>query len=120
MFPEYKKIEAKTASYQVVAADIGKILTTYGASGAVTFTLPVTTSILTGWHCRFFQAADQNMIIASYGSSDDIVTKNDLAADTITFSTATELIGNGVEVVWDGTKWLAFLMTEETVTVTIA
>jgi hypothetical protein len=118
----FRRISAKTASYQVVAADIGTTFTTRGAAGAVTFTLPPVTSpaLPTGWWCRFFSAADQNMVIASQGSSDNITTKNDLTADSITFSTAGELIGNGVEMVWDGTGWLAFFMAEEAVTPTIA
>lgn len=116
----YRKIAAKTAAYQIKHTDIGTVFTTRGAGASVTFTLPITTGLPSGWWCRFFQVADQNMVIASYGSSDDIVTANDAGADTITFSTATELIGNGVEVVWDGTGWLAFLMINETVTPTIA
>jgi hypothetical protein len=115
------RIKTKTAAYQVQESDLGVIFNTVGAGGSVTFTLPVTTSLEDGWHCKFFQGADQNMVIASYGSSDNIIVKNDLGADTITFSTATELIGNGVEMVWDATNslWMAFLMTEETVTATI-
>lgn len=116
----YRKISAKTASYQIKEGDIGTLFTTRGASGAVTFTLPLATYLPSGWWCEFFQAADQNMVIAAYASGDNITTKNDLTADTITFSTATELIGNGVRVVWDGTGWLAFLMTEETATATVA
>lgn len=118
--PIFHRIEAKTAAYQIVDADNGKIFTTRGASGSVTFTLPVVTTIATGWSCEFFQAADQNMVIASQGSSDNITTFNDLTADSITFSTAGELIGNSVQLIWDGTGWLAKLMTFETATPTIA
>lgn len=115
-------VETKVAAYQVSEKDLGKIFNTIGAVASVTFTLPPTTTLEHGFHVKFFQGADQNMVIASYGSSDDIITKNDLAADSITFSTATELIGNGVEMVWDATnsKWMAWLMTEETVTATVA
>jgi len=116
---EHRVTTTKTAAYQVRDSDLGVQFDTYGASGSVTFTLPNTATIVDGWWCEFYQAADQNMVIASYGSSDDIVTKNDLAADSITFSTATELIGNNVEVVWNGTVWLAKIQAEETVTATI-
>jgi hypothetical protein len=116
----YYQIEAKTAAYQIRESDLGKLFTTVGAIASVTFTLPVTTTIQVGWWCEFFQAADQDMVIASYGSLDNITFHNDLTADTITFSTATELIGNAVRVVWDGTSWLSFLMAEETVTVVAA
>lgn len=116
----FKTISAKTAAYQVLPSDHGKIFTNRGASGSVTFTLPNTADIQTGWNCRFFVVADQNIVVSSYGSSDDIVTFNDAGADTITLSTAGELIGFGCELVWDGTSWLTFVNQGETQTTTIA
>lgn len=113
-------VAAKTAAYTVTALDEGKIFTNRGASGSVTFTLPVTTNLPVGWACRFIGVADQNLVVASNGSADNITTFNDATADSITFSTAGELIGSAVEVVWDGTSWLAFLMINETATPTIA
>jgi len=115
-----KVISAKTAAYQIKEIDLGKIFTNRGAGGSVTFTLPKTTTLPAGWNCRFFGVADQNIVIASYGSSDDIVTHNEAGADTLTFSTAGDLIGVGVEMVWDGTSWLTFFNFNDGVTVTIA
>lgn len=125
-FPDrglFVTIEAKTADYQVKTEDIGKILTNRGASGAVTFTLPAVTSptLPAGWWVEFFVVAGQNVTIASSGSLDNLVAFNDATADSIAFSTATELIGNGVRVVWDGTSWLVFVaLGAETATPTIA
>ncbi|UOF79171.1 head decoration protein [Caudoviricetes sp.] len=119
---EFRVIEAKTASYALTAQDHGKLFTTRGASGAITFTLPPVTgpALPSGWNCEFYNAAGQNMVIASLGSADNITTFNDLTADSITFSTASELIGASVKVTWDGTGWLAQLFTEETQTTTVA
>jgi hypothetical protein len=91
-------VTAKTANYTLTVADGGKFFTTEGAGGAVTFTLPATASLPTGWTAEFFQAADQDMIIAA-GTADTMVTFNDLAADSIAFSTTAEQIGNYVKIV---------------------
>ncbi len=116
----HRKISAKTAAYQVLPSDLGTMFTTRGNLASITFTLPNTATIETGWWCKFFNVADFEFIIASYASSDNIVTKNDAGADTLTWTTATELIGGAVEVTWDGTGWLAELKNEETVTVGVA
>lgn len=116
----YRKIAAKTASYAIKKLDLGTIFTNTGASGSVTFTLPLTTGLETGWWCRFFVTANQAVVIASYGSSDDIAAFNDAAADSITIDTSAESIGFGCELVWDGTNWLAFVNQGETQTITIA
>lgn len=119
--PLYQTISAKTASYQIVPADLGTIFTNRGAAGAVTFTLPVVGDIQTGWWCEFFSAVlAQDFIIAAQGSLDNISTFNDLTADSLTLSTASERAGGGFRLVWDGTGWLAFLHTEETQTLTVA
>lgn len=118
----YEKIAAKAASYQVLPTDLGALFTTTGASGAVTFTLPAFADIQTGWNARFFNTVDQNMIVAAAtADADKMVAFNDVAADSIAFSTASEKIGAGVEVVYDGTKWLTFVfLGAETQTPTIA
>lgn len=96
---------AKAASYTVVAADAGTLFTTAGASGAVTFTLPAKAAGLGPF--LFLNVVDQNMVIASAGSLDDILADGDLAADTITFSTASRKIGS-FAMLWcnaAGTLW---------------
>jgi len=114
-------VSAKTASYQVLNSDIGVIFTNRGASGAVTFTLPPTADLPTGWWCEFFVVENQSFAIASSGSSDNIVTFNDKAADSITINTSNERIGFGSTFYWDGTGWLAFNhLGAETQTPTIA
>lgn len=92
------RVVAKTASYTVLEADHGTVFTTEGAGGAVTFTLPATADLPTGWYCDFFNAADQDMIVAG-GTADTMVVFNDLAADSIAFSTTAEQIGSGMRCI---------------------
>ncbi len=47
------KVVNKTAAYTVVAADMGTWFTITGASSLVTFTMPLTTSLVPGWTCYF-------------------------------------------------------------------
>lgn len=116
----YYKISAKTASYTLTPQDLGTLFTNRGASGAVTLTTPATTNLETGFWFAVFAVADQNVVIASNGSADNIVTVNDAGADSITISTSSEIIGMGYTLVWDGTGWLAFTMGGEAQSVTIA
>lgn len=113
-------IEAKTAAYYLTPLDEGKIFTNRGAGASVTFTLPPTTDLPAGWAVRFFVATDDEVVIASFGSSDDIIGFNQATGDTLTITTASEHLGAAAEFVWDGTSWLCFLMTEETQTVAFA
>lgn len=121
----YVKVEAKTAAYQLTVNDNGKVFTNRGAGGSVTFTLPPTTGLNVGFNARFFACVtNQNLVIASSGSSDDIVAYNDIGADSITFSTSAKIAGASVMVIWDGTGWLCVPGTWNTgadgTTVTVA
>ena len=105
---QYQTIVAKTAAYTLTNKDNDKIFTNRGATGAVTFTLPTASDLTDGWSARFFVVADQSVTIAS-AEGDNVVAFNDAAADSIAFSTSGEKVGAGVEVVRDGTGWLAFV-----------
>ena len=109
-------ITAKTAAYSVLAADSGTVFTTTGAAATVTFTLPVKTSGLAYW---FINTVDQNMVVAS-NTVDTMVTFNDVAADSVAFSTASEKTGGALRVFCDGTKWIALPFgTKTTGTLTV-
>lgn len=100
----YPKVRPKTADYTVLATESGSIFTTTGATAAVNFTLP---AISTGpWIFYFLAGADVNMTVTAE-TADTMVTFNDLAADSVAFSTASEIIGGGVMVVCDGTTLFA-------------
>lgn len=110
-------IVTKTASYTMTSSDFGKIFITRGATGAVTFTLPAASSLNKGNWCVFFNAADQNMIVA--GPDEGLTVFNDLTADSISFTTSSEKIGAAVLAFSDGTKWDCVPLATETQTITI-
>lgn len=97
----------KTTTGAITAAENGAKFICNG-SGAVTLTLP---TLVPGLSYKFINTVAQNLIIASAGSLDDIVTLNDLSADSITFSTASNQIGAQVDIHSDyvnGTlKWIS-------------
>lgn len=94
------RIAAKTADYTVKSYETGSFFTTTGAAGAVNFTLP---TIASGpWIFTFVAGAAHNLTVTSE-TADTIVTFNDLAADSIAASTASEIIGAGFEAFTDGT-----------------
>lgn len=110
-------VVAKTADYTVLATESGTVFTTSGASGAVVFTLPTAAAGLCYW---FFNGADQNMTVTS-SPADKFMLFNDIAADSIAFSTVSEKVGGGVMCVSDGTNWFGFVaLGSETQTPTIA
>jgi hypothetical protein len=97
--------QAKTGAYTVVAADNGTQF--HAVTANATFTLP---ALVPGLSFDFVRASGHNLVIAS-AAGDDIIVGNDLSADSITFSTANNLIGARVKVesmYVNGTlKWLA-------------
>lgn len=112
------KVVAKTAAYTVSAKESGTIFTTTGATAAVTFTLP---AISTGpFYFMFICGADIGMTVAA-ATADTLVTYNDLEADSVAFSTSSEMIGGSVEVFCDGTTLFGLArLASEAQTVTIA
>ena len=112
------KIVVKTSSYTITADDFGTVFTTRGATGAVTFTLPSAATTNNGEWVLFANVADQNMIVA--GADEEIVTFNDLTADSIAYQTASEKIGGAFLAVSDGTSWIVLPIAQEAQTVTVA
>ena len=95
----------KTATGTVAASENGATIYVNGA-GAVTLTLP---AIKAGLRYRFVNIADQNLTVAS-AEGDNMMTVGDDAADSVTFSTASEKVGATLNVearLVNGTaKWL--------------
>jgi hypothetical protein len=111
----------KTADYTILESDHGTIFDNLGATGAVVLTLPALGNLPDGWWIRAFSATlAQDLTVASGGSSDNIITLNDLGADSVKWGTANERAGGAFELVKRGTKWLCFIMAHETQTPTIA
>jgi hypothetical protein len=89
-----RNLVTKAADYPVVAADNGK---TFAAiTGAVNFTLPLAAA---GLSFDFIQTTDNNMAILAPSSNDSIFSINDVAADSIAYSTAGNKIGSHAKVV---------------------
>jgi hypothetical protein len=102
-----RKIVAKTAAYTVTAEESGTLFTNRGATAAFTFTLPAVTGLPIGVNFSFYGVTNAGYTVASNGSSDNIISKNDLGADSITMTTNSLAISGAVDVIWDGTSWLA-------------
>jgi len=110
-------VTAKTTSYTCLYTDSSKVFTDTGAGAARTFTLPAVT--YTGWTADFVWVSGNAMVVAS-AEGDNMVLFNDATADSISFATAGEIIGNSVTVISDGTRWLCQVhLATETATPTI-
>ena len=103
----------KTTNYTVLSTDTGLL---FVATAAANFTLPTKAN---GLAFRIMQSADANLVITG---SADIIHKGNAAANTVTFSTASEKIGSHVlvECIYtaDSTlKWLVSNLGGTTATV---
>lgn len=100
-----KRVQTKATDYTVVAADNGSQF--HAITANATFTLP---ALVPGLSFDFVRASGHNLVVAS-AEGDNIIVGNDLSADSITYSTANNLIGARVKVesmYVNGTlKWLA-------------
>ncbi len=115
-----KATVAKVGAYTCVESDSGTNFTTEGTAATVTFTLPAVT--LTGWHAWFWNSGtpEQEMGVVS-AETGNIVAANNAVADSVTFTTAGEQIGQSMWMVSTGSKWLCFMrLGLITTTVTIA
>lgn len=110
-------IKLIAAAYTVVKDDSGKVLVMTSAS-AVTITLPAASGN-DGMHLWIVgQGAGALTIAATAG---ELVAFNDAAANSIAFSTTSEIIGGAVHCICTGSKWLALVhLAAETQTPTIA
>jgi hypothetical protein len=109
---------AKTAAYQVVAADNNTLFTTTGAVAEVDFTLPA--APVKGLRFRFYNTAGQTLKVIA--AADKLVAFNNAAATRVAFATAGNLIGGVFEIVADeiSAKWLASNLSAGANTVTVA
>jgi len=101
-----RNVTAKAVDYTVKAEESGTLFTTEGATAAVNFTLPANADGLEFW----FIAAEDVEIMVTAGDVDTLVTHNDVAADTVAFTTSSEHVGSGFICISDGSKWMVFTM----------
>lgn len=105
------RVVAKTADYAVLAADgSNTTFTNRGAAGTVIFTLPAAAPLLAGFRFRFKGHADQTITVAA-AVADTLVALNDVAADSLSLSTAGQKIGGEIEAFCDGTSWFASVIS---------
>ncbi len=110
--PRLSPVTAKTSAYTCKLSEWGTIFTNRGATASVTFTLPAVTSAVSGMWYEFFAVSNYGLVIASNGSSDNIVCRNDAGADSVTSSTTSLMIGFSARVTWDGTGWLCQILSD--------
>jgi len=112
-------VVAKTSAYTVKTTESGTIFTTQGATAAVTFTLPATANCA-GCLWIFYNCEDVNMTVTA-GTVDTMTAINDVAADSVAFSTSSLKIGGGMIVFGDGTSVHAMILPGQAIqTVTVA
>lgn len=97
----HPRFVTKTADYTVKSEESGTFFLTTGATAAVNFTLP---AIADGPFVFFFLATADVSLTVTAGTADTLIAYNDLAADSVALSTASEKIGGGFMVWCDGTS----------------
>lgn len=114
-----RELITTTASITLTADDLGKTICNVGASGTVTVTLPAPATCEPGGDILVLSCADQTLTVAS-GTADTLIALNDIAADSVSLSTAGEKAGGGFLFTCVGSKWHCAALAEETQTVTVA
>ena len=112
-----KGILTVTATATLSELHMGTHIVVRGAVAAVNLTLPATPK--RGMRFLVTNASAQNLTITA-GTADTMVVFNDLTADSVTLSTAGELIGGSFEIIGDGTGWIVLPLLWEGQTPTIA
>lgn len=111
-------VSLTTSTYTLKANQSGAIVHNASATQACTLTLP---AISDGpFYFKVVQGAGYAITVTA-ATADTIITFNDIAADSVTFSTASEIIGGHYEVFCDGSKLFVLpILASEAQTVTIA
>jgi hypothetical protein len=107
----------KSASYTITAEDIGKV---FVATGAITLTLPAIANVWNGWNVTCTVGANSSVTIAA--PTGKLIHFNDVAANSVAFSTTNEKVGGAVRIVYDLalTKYLCMVLAQEAQTITVA
>ena len=110
-----RKIKTVSAAYTVVGEDSGTLIC---VDTAATVTLPAASADLIGVFVDIAVIADVSVTID--GTAGELITFNDIAANSVAFSTTSEKVGASVRATCiSATKWLIQPMTEETQTMTV-
>lgn len=114
--PAFVSLTATT--YTLKASQSGAFVHNAAMTAACTLTLP---AISDGpFYFKIVQGAGYGITVTA-ATADTIITFNDAAADSVVFSTSSELIGGHYEVFCDGTYLFVLpILASEAQTVTIA
>lgn len=111
-----RKVKTVSAAYTVVGEDTGTLIC---VDTAATVTLPAASADLIGVFVDIACIADVTIVIAATNAG-ELITFNDVAANSFTWSTGGEKVGASARLTCiSATKWLVQLMTEETQTTTV-
>jgi len=116
----WKAIVDKVADYTIVEADNGTLFTNLGDADAIEFTLPAIANSK-GQRYGFYAAADFELKVSSAAAS-DLICFNNAAASSVSYATASEIIGGGFELLGlDNNKWMVIPhLAADSQTITIA
>lgn len=112
------KVAALTGTAQTLtASQSGTIFHNVGLTASITVTLP---AIADGpFYFKILQGAGYSIVVTA-ATADTIITFNDAAADSVTFSTSSEIIGGHYEVICDGTSLFVLpILASEAQTLTV-
>jgi hypothetical protein len=99
--------------YSALVADSGAIFLATTKNINITLPAPVV-----GLHYMFYVLADFTLTVTA-DAADTMITFNDVQADSVAFAGAGELMGGCIQIMCDGTSWIALALTQKhTLTVT--
>lgn len=110
-----REIVVVTGTMTLSPHHVGKTILVESAASC-TLTLPTPEQCLKGGDMIVINSADQTLII---GLDEKVIAKNSLAADSVTASTAGELIGTAFWCINTGSKWAVLPLAEEAVSITV-
>ena len=107
-----KKVEALTASKTVSVAECGTVFTADTGTGAITVTLPTPAAAGKGWWCKVWRVSDDaaDVTVAVGGEA---VKGLEISGGFTALGATADIVLSGakegimVEVISDGTQWLA-------------
>ena len=103
----------------LTAHDAGKVISNVGAAGNLAITFPAASTCQPGDQIMVLSCA-AGTITCSF-TAGELITLNDVSANSVALSTSSEIIGGGfLFTCVSGSKWHCSIMCEETQTVTVA
>jgi hypothetical protein len=93
--------------YSALAADSGAIFLCTTKNINITLPAPVK-----GLHYLFYIVDDYTLTVTA-DAADTMITFNDVQADSVAMSTGGQLMGGCIQIICDGTSWVALALTQK-------